>query len=97
MDKIKIKEEQFRKNTDDYFKLSGIREYKKLNHTPFIVLNNDTIELCFNAKDLIENYLPETKVLGQWEGRWRSDFFSFRISDLIAFTKKHLKENYHIV
>ena len=94
---IKIKEEQFRQNTDEYFELSGIRECKKLSHHPFLVLNENTIEICDNAKDLIEKYSKWTPVIAQWEGKWESDFFYFLITDLIDFIKKNPKKDYQIV
>lgn len=91
---MKINKEQFRTDIDEYFKLSGIREYSKLNHTPFIVLG-DKIELVFSAKELVENFKPETEIISQWRGNYNSDFFYFRVSDLIDYISKNPKQDYH--
>jgi hypothetical protein len=91
------KKEHFRHDTKDFFNLSGLREHKKLNHTPFIVLNGETIEICKNANELIENYSPNTQVLKQWKGEWSSDFFAFKIKELIDFIKENPKQSYQII
>ena len=87
--KIVVRKEDFRHDLDDYFRLSGVREWTKLSHTPFIVLNDGQIELCFNMKNLLEKYPPETEVIGQWKGEWRSDFFHYTIQDLIDYNTKN--------
>jgi len=94
---MKFKEGQFRKDIEDYFKLSGIKEYKKLHHTPFIVFNKDVVEICDNAKDLMCYYLNETTVISQWKGEWNSDFFIFKIKDLKEYIKKNPKKDYQII
>ena len=94
---MKINKRDFRTDLNDYFKLSGIREFRKLSHNPFIVLNNGVIELCRNAGELIDNYPPETEVIAQWKGQWSSDFFYFKVEDLIEYIKKNPKEDYYVV
>jgi len=55
------------------------------------------ITLCFNIKDLIINYNNKTQVIAQWAGRWKSDFFYFKVNDLKKFIKKHPKKDYQIL
>ncbi len=74
-----------RKDIAELFKLSGIIEYKKLNHTPFLAFieNGDNVEVKIidNSKHLLE--LPDnTKVMAQWRGDWHSDFFQFCVGDV---------------
>lgn len=91
---------EVRKDNERYFKLSGIRETKQLSHTPFMIfreLEDVVVELCHNAKALLENYPDETKVLAQWKGQWSSDFFSFTVGEFREYVKNNPKENYHIV
>lgn len=106
---IKLQEHAFRTNTDDYFRLSGIREYKKLSQHPFVVFKtsnkkneDDTYtiecEVCIidSVKELLA--LPEdTQVIAQWGGQYRSDFFAFKVQDLKDFIALNPKENYQIV
>lgn len=47
------------------------------------------IELVDNASDLI-NYRPETPVIAQWKGEWRSDFFRFTVNDYHKFVTSNL-------
>lgn len=77
--------DQFRTGIQDYFSQSGVMGYSELKHTPFVVFNGKSVELCFNAKSLIENYKPNTDVIGQWTGKWRSDFFKFKVKDVIEY------------
>jgi len=78
--------------TNDFCTLSGSLTSGRLQHHPFIVLNMTgknkeilSIEIVNNADELIRNYSVETKVLAQWPGRWRSDFFSFTVGDIKLF------------
>jgi hypothetical protein len=89
-----------RTDLPEYFKLSGIREHKKLTHTPFLVFlaSEDAIEvrLVDNAKKLLE-YQDDTPVMAQWVGQWRSDFFQFRVVDFRNYVAAHPAEKYHVV
>jgi len=80
-----------RTDLNDYFKLSGIREYKKLSHTPFLVFiplkDEVKVELIDSIIKLLD-YPNDTQVMSQWRGQWSSDFFQFKISEL----KKNLAE-----
>lgn len=85
---------------DEYFKLGGIREHKKLTHTPFLVFKvfADTVEVKIvdNAKTLLE-YPDDTHVMAQWKGQWRSDFFQFKVGDFRRYVMEHPPEKYHVV
>lgn len=56
-------------------------------HTPFVVLT-EPISLCKSAQELVDTFPPETEVIAQWQGQWRSDFFYFRVQDIIDFWNK---------
>lgn len=78
----------FRKQKDDLFKLcESFHGSGKLNHRPFLMVNEGTIEMCDTLAEL-ETYPPETQVLVQWRGEWRSDFFEFTVADWLAFKAK---------
>lgn len=84
----------------EYFKLSGIREHRKLTHAPFLVFiasaNTVEVRIVDNAKKLLE-YPDATQVMGQWRGEWKSDFFRFTVGDLRAHVTKYPPEKYHVV
>ena len=93
--------EGFRKATpgeeDGYFHLSGMRESSRLSHHPFIVFNDEAVSLCDSPKKLITEYPPDADVLAQWGGQWRSDFFHFKVADLIAHIALIPKQDYHVI
>lgn len=80
------------KNTTPYFELSGIRSTKNLNHTPFLVFQEKngeiSTEIVSKPEDLLK--LPaKTKVMAQWRGKKKSDYFQFTVGQL----RKHIAEN----
>ncbi len=89
-----------RTDLEEYFKLSGIREHKKLTHTPFLVfaISADTVEVRIveNAKKLLD-FADETKVMAQWSGQWKSDYFQFKVGDLRRYVAEHPAENHQVV
>jgi hypothetical protein len=89
-----------RTDLDEYFSLSGIREYKKLTHTPFLVflISGDTVDVSIvdNARKLLD-YADETQVMAQWRGEWKSDYFHFKVSDLRRYVASHPAEKHHVV
>jgi len=95
-----VQEESFRhgeENRKNYFELSGSIESSFLHHTPFIILDPVGIRLCSNAEELITTYKDkeETKILGQWRGRWDSNFFLFTIGQLKYYLEdKRYEERY---
>jgi hypothetical protein len=88
-----------RTDLDGLFTIGGIREYAKRTHHPFLVfvpIGEDEIEvqLVESPKKLLL-YPAETKVMVQWEGKWRSDFFQFTVGDLQEHIKLHPKKEYY--
>lgn len=86
----------FRRGLDDLFSKSDIRSCKERSHTPFLIVNFDEkkIELCDSPIKLINDYSDDTDVIVQWRGQWRSDFFYFKIGELIDYIAKNPKESY---
>lgn len=81
-----------RTDVDDYFQLSGIREYTDLRHTPFLVFaekgNVIEVQIVRSATQLLD-YPDHTKAMGQWKGKWRSDFFQFTVGQFRTFITEH--------
>jgi len=54
-------------------------------HTPFLVFtiqgDNIIVMIHDNVTDVL-SYSDETKVMKQWQGNWRSDFFQFTVGQL---------------
>jgi hypothetical protein len=79
-----------------YFESSGVREWSRLNHTPFLafVARDDCVcvEIVDSAKKLLA-YPDETPVMGQWKGQWSSDFFQFTVGDFRTHVNAHPKAN----
>ena len=91
-----------RTDVEEYFILSGIRECKKLNFTPFLVfIPNDNgdikTEIVYNAKELLSNYQDDIKVMAQWAGKYKSDFFQFSVGQFRDFCKANPKDSYQLV
>jgi hypothetical protein len=83
---------RIRKANSHFFEESGIRSNRSTKQHPYLILRKTktrlNVDLVFNSEDLLE--LPNnTKVLAQWKGKKRSDFYGFKVVDF----KKHLAEN----
>lgn len=89
-----------RTDLEGYFKLSGIRECKRLQHNPFLVFlvkdKKVTVVIIDRADELLA-HPPETKVMAQWGGKYRSDFFQFTVGDFQKYIQENPKESYHNV
>ena len=77
-----------RTDVEDYFKISGVFQYSKLHHTPFLAFieSDDAIQvrIVYSAKELLT--LPDdTPVMGQWKGEWNSDYFQFTVGQYRKF------------
>jgi hypothetical protein len=71
-----------RKDVNDYFKISGVFESERLNHTPLLALiaSEDTVTVRIIDKPVeLLDLTDETPVMGQWKGQWHSDFFQFTV------------------
>lgn len=78
-------ETQGRTDLDDLFRLSGLLEFKRLEHTPFLAFierDGDVyVEIVDSARKAA--LLPaDTKLMVQWQGRWRSDYFQMTAGDV---------------
>jgi hypothetical protein len=68
-----------RHDTDHLFSKSGLMEQGNLPHTPFIALIEEpdggiTVTVV-NSAEKASDLPPDTMLLIQWPGKWRSDFF----------------------
>jgi hypothetical protein len=79
-----------RKGTQDYFRTSGVLR-EVLNHTPFLafVINGDIVDIRIveSARALVM-LPPDTQVMAQWRGKYRSDFFQFTVRDVLKAMKE---------
>ena len=89
-----------RTDVEEYFKLSGVRESKKRTHTPFLVFvesDGDVEVKIVDSPIGLLGFPDETKVMAQWPGKWRSDFFQFTVGQFRAHTSEHPKQAHHVV
>ncbi|HEY3054040.1 MAG TPA: hypothetical protein VGK04_11705 [Thermoanaerobaculia bacterium] len=54
------------------------------------------VKLVFSAKDLL-TFPEDTKVMAQWRGQYRSDFFQFTVAQFRNYIAEQPKETYHQV
>ncbi len=76
-----------RTDLDDFWRLSGILQSKRLRHTPFIAFVSDDQRVVVKVVDSIDALLSlsdDTPVMVQWSGNWSSDFFQFTVADARA-------------
>jgi hypothetical protein len=75
-----------------FFEESGIRNNKKQTQHPYLVVKKlktrVNLNLVYTAAELL-TYPNTTKVLAQWQGKNRSDFYCFKVMDL----RKHIIEH----
>lgn len=89
-----------RTDIQEYFQRSGIRDHKKLNHTPLLVfeVDDNTVEVrILDRADKLLEYPDDTKVMGQWRGEWRSDFFQFTVGQFREHIDRRPRESWQIV
>jgi len=83
----------FRKANRHFFEESGIRLCRTERHHPFLVLNRTgesttNIDVVDNTMDLIK-YPARTRVLTQWRGNRRSDYYKFTVGELRQHLRAH--------
>lgn len=66
---------------------TGLLQFSKLNHTPFLVFAVDgdvvNVRIVNSARKLAALPLPdETRALVQWRGEWSSDYFACTVGDV---------------
>ncbi len=82
-----------RTDIDDFFRLSGVLDIERLDHTPLLVFvaTEDTVEVRIVQKPAeLLSFPDETPVMGQWRGEWRSDFFRFTVGQF----RRHYEAKY---
>jgi hypothetical protein len=82
-----------RTDVDEFFALSGIFESAKLTHTPFLVFLHNSDMLKVQVVDNVSALLQledTTRVMCQWRGEWRSDFFQFTVQQIRHAYEKRL-------
>jgi len=88
-----------KENLEDLWEKSDILDSNKREHCPFIVFSEKDevikVKLYKEIRLLIKSSLSEdTRIMVQWQGNWRSDFFHFNLKELKeAFFKKYLKDD----
>lgn len=89
-----------RTDVDDYFAKSGIREFKRLRHTPFLAFREGqgwtNVEIV-DSIDKLLMYPDEAKVMGLWPGKHHSDYVNFTVGQLRQFVAAHPKESFEMV
>ena len=81
-----------RTDLDDLFSISGIFSCRRLNHTPFLVFvrsGEDIRVEIVNYSSSLLGHADDTPVMVQWEGKWRSDFFQFKVGQYRAWKAAH--------
>ncbi len=75
-----------------FFEESGIRNCREQKQHPYLIFSPTktrmNVDICYTADELLE--LPDnTKVMAQWKGKKRSDFYRFTVREL----KRHIAGN----
>src|SRR4030095_4100517 len=82
-----------RTDLEDFFRLSGLVTATRLTHTPFLafVAEGTTVQVRIfeNAGDLVTVLADDTRVMVQWPGQWRSDFFQMTVADIRPVWEAH--------
>jgi hypothetical protein len=76
-----------REATDDFFNKGMIQ----CNEYPFLIftVNNLKVEVVRSSSiNELLRYPDETRVMKQWPGQWRSDFFHFSVGELRKFRNR---------
>jgi hypothetical protein len=89
-----------RTDVDEFFRLSGIRETKRLNHHPLLIfmVTGATVRVVIESdpRRLLE-YPADTRVMAQWGGQWRSDFFQFTVGQFRDYVSANPPQKHHVV
>ncbi len=89
---MRLVTEKIRTATPHFFEKSGIRRNKVQKQHPFIVVTTKNkkikVEVVYSCRELMK-FPKRAKVLAQWEGKTRSDYYRFSIKEL----KEHIENN----
>ena len=84
---MKVNKDGFRKDLKPFFTQHTLTiPMMDKQATPFLVVNEDTIEKC-NTVDALLEYPNKTEVLQAWPGKARSDVFYFTVKDVKEYIK----------
>jgi hypothetical protein len=84
-----------RNDLNDFFDNLNPNEKFSYSHTPFLVFNcsDNTVKVDIVRKRVdLERYGDDTKVMKQWGGEYRSDFFHFTLGQMREYFDESLKE-----
>lgn len=82
--------EEFKKEFPDIYRINKDKEKKILKEMEETDIK---VTIVDNYHRVLE-FPPYTKVMVQWRGQWRSDFFCFEVIDLEEYLKNNPKEEY---
>lgn len=88
-----------RTDLEQFFAKSGIREGVNFLHCPALAfLEGDGVTVAI-IKDATELLLlsDDTKIMKQWPGQHRSDFFQFTARDLRTFILNNPKADFQLI
>lgn len=92
-----------RKDVNDLFELSGLRNYDRLFHTPFLVFLPDeperghvTVEIVDSVRKLLD-YDDAIRVMVQWRGQGSSDYFRFTVGRLRRHIDRHPPADFEVI
>jgi hypothetical protein len=80
-----------RRDLGDLFRISGLFNGSEQKHNPFLVFDvreNEVVVRIVRYSTALLNFPPETQVMAQWPGKWRSDWFNFSVRDYLAWSTR---------
>lgn len=92
MDKTKmfrdyIETKGFREANEDYFNFVLCISEGTRQVSPFMLYKNGRVEAIYDLKTLIGRANPNNTILQAWPGKWRTDVFAFKMSELLLYKK----------
>jgi hypothetical protein len=95
MPKFTATRAKIRKDVGVLFSKSDLLSSSELTHTPFLVFRKKGVEIISKVTELLLLKGNPT-ILVQWQGKWRSDFFTFKLKELRDWLKEHPDRAAHI-
>jgi len=95
---LKFNKYDFRTDVENYVLESGVREWKKLKHNPFVLFTDKGVIIKYSLKEVLESDLPkDTQFMVTWAGQWSSSIVVGTILDLALAVKMNPKKDYQII
>ena len=87
--------QKIRKSNSHFFEDSGIRKNRTQLQHPFLILRPTktrlNMDVVYTTEELLE--MPDnTRVLAQWKGKKRSDYYSFKVGCLRKYLEDHPRQ-----